>query len=320
VKLVELNRSQPIMVALLLIAGISSQASRAQLQAKADAGYNLRVSVDEVRLTFHAMDKLGQPISDLKLTDLDLFDNQNGPGTIADLQLLKDRPLRVGFLLDTSGSVSNDIAKSRTIATITAQALLRNASDQGLVASFRKTREIHQTWSRNVDDVTAGLRQIGTRHDSSLDGTSLFDAVWSTCFYEFREHGRDVQNVLLLFTDGVDTSSHAPLDQAVGACQQAHTSIFVLTSMAETSQQAEGSRALRTMAEQTGGSIIPCGGSEPEVRHAIDSLASDLRNEYQLFYRPRNLKRDGSFHRIVLVGPPRVASIIGQSGYYALPN
>jgi hypothetical protein len=32
------------------------------------------------------------------------------------------------------------------------------------------------------------------------------------------------------------------------------------------------------------------------------------------------LKRDGSFHRIVLVGPPRVAAIVGQSGYYALPK
>jgi Ca-activated chloride channel homolog len=329
-----LNRSQPFMVALLLIAGSFGQASRGQVETpfppnavgqgrvipEADARYNVRVSVDEVRLTFHAVDKSGQPVDDLKPSDLDLFDNQTGPGAIVDLQLLKGRPLRVGILIDRSGSVSNNIARSRAIAIVTAQALLRNESDQGLVVSFRRARNIHQPWSRDLNAVTAGLRQIGSRDDASLDGTSLFDGLWSTCFYEFREQGEDAQNVLLLLTDGVDTSSHATLEQAIGACQQAHTSIFVLTSTPEPSALTVGSRALRTMAEQTGGSIIPCGGSELEVRQAIDSLATHIRNEYQLFYRPRDLKRDGSFHRIVLVGPPRVADIVGQSGYYALPK
>jgi hypothetical protein len=70
--------------------------------------------------------------------------------------------------------------------------------------------------------------------------------------------------------------------------------------------------------EQTGGSLVACDETEAEVTLTVEALAENIRSEYQLFYRPRNLKRDGQFHHITLVGPPRVARIVGQSGYYAL--
>jgi VWFA-related protein len=285
---------------------------------KADARYKMQVSIDEVRLTFHAVDRSGRPVNDLKPSDLDLFDNESGPGTIVALQMLKERPLHIGFLVDTSGSVSGDISRSRAIAIAAAQTLMQKKGDDGLAIGFRRTREVVQPWSGDLNAVAAGIRRIGSTADVSLDGTSLFDSLFSTCFYDFRAQQEDAQNILLLFSDGIDTSSHATLEQAVGACQQAHTSIFTFTSTPALSDLSMGFRALRTLSEQTGGSIIQCDGADVEVRHTIDALAADIRSEYQLFYRPKNLKRDGSLHRIVLVGPPRVAAIVGQSGYYAL--
>jgi Ca-activated chloride channel homolog len=197
---------------------------------------------------------------------------------------------------------------------------MQNKGDQGLAIGFRRARDINQPWSQDFNAVADGIRQIGSRPDASLDGTSLFDSLWSTCYYQFRGQQGDVQNILLLFSDGIDTSSHATLEQAVGACQQAHTSVFVLTSIPDLSDLSMGRRTLLKLTEQTGGSVVLCGGPEVEVLHAIDALATNIRSEYQLIYRPRSLKRDGSFHRIVLVGPPRVAAIVGQSGYYALPK
>jgi Ca-activated chloride channel homolog len=285
-----------------------------------DTGYKMRVSIDEVRLTFYAMDKSGRPVDDLKPADLDLFDNEAGPGTIVALQRLKGRPLRIGFLVDASGSVSSEIGRSRATAIAAAQALMQNKNDQGLVIGFRRVREIYQAWSRDSNAVADGIRRIGSRPDVTVDGASLFDSLWSTCFYELREQEEDVQKLILLFSDGVDTSSHATLEQAIGACQQAHTIVFVLGFTSDLSSVSVGRDTLGKLTDQTGGSVILSSGSEAEMRHALDSLAEDIRSEYQLFYRPKNLKRDGSFHRIVLVGPPRVAAIVGQSGYYALPQ
>jgi VWFA-related protein len=298
----------------------ASPLSQDNVDSQREARYKMQVSVDEVRLTFHAVDKSGRPVDDLKRTDLDLFDNETGPGAIVALQLLKERPLRIAFLIDASGSVSGDLNRSRAIAMVAAKALMQNNGDQGLAIGFRRARDINQPWSSDFNAVADGIRQIGSRPDASLDGTSLFDALWSTCHFEFRQQQQDVQNILLLLSDGVDTSSHATLEQAVGACQQAHTSVFVLTSTTDLSDLSMGHRTLRKLTEETGGSVIQCGGSEVEVSHAIDALATDIRSEYQLFYRPQTLKRDGSFHRIVLVGPSRVAAIVGQSGYYALPK
>jgi Ca-activated chloride channel homolog len=286
---------------------------------KADSRYKMRVSIDEVRLTFHAVDSLEKPVNDLRPSDLDLFDNESGPGTIVALQKLKERPLRIAFLVDTSGSVSGEMSRSRAIALAAAQALMQKKSDDGLAIGFRRVRDTVQPWSRDLNAVAAGIRRIGSTADASLDGTSLFDSLLSTCLYEFRVEQEDAQNVLLLFSDGMDTSSHATLEQAAGACQQAHTSIFTFTSKSALPDSSIGLRTLRKLSEQTGGTILPCDGSDVEVRHTIDALAAEVRSEYQLFYRPKNSKRDGSFHRIVLVGPPRVAAIVGQSGYYALP-
>ncbi len=285
-----------------------------------DARYKMRVSIDEVRLTFYAVDRSGRPVDDLKAADLDLFDNEAGPGTIVALQMLKGRPLHVGFLVDASGSVSSEIRRSRATAVAAAQALMQNKDDEGLVIGFRRVREIYQVWSHDSNAVADGIRRIGSKSEATVDGTSLFDSLWSTCFYEFRRQEEDAQNLILLFSDGVDTSSHATLEQAIGACQQSHTIVFVLGYTPDLSDLSMGRDALGKLTEQTGGSVILSTGSDADMRHALDSLAAEIRSEYQLFYRPKNLKRDGSFHRIVLAGPPRVAAIVGQSGYYALPK
>jgi Ca-activated chloride channel homolog len=49
----------------------------------------------------------------------------------------------------------------------------------------------------------------------------------------------------------------------------------------------------------------------------LDTVELDLRNQYLLLYRPKTLIHNGAFHKIVLVGPERVANIVGTSGFYA---
>jgi hypothetical protein len=58
------------------LAQLSSEADASALgqdsvDSKGDARYKMRVSVDEVRLTFHAVDRSGRPVDDLKRADLD---------------------------------------------------------------------------------------------------------------------------------------------------------------------------------------------------------------------------------------------------------
>src|ERR1700759_4129553 len=83
---------------------------------QSNSTYGIRVESDEVRVIFHATDKAGKPIHDLKPSDLDLFDNERCPGQIVGLPALEDRPIMVGFLIDTSGSVSESVRSTRATA------------------------------------------------------------------------------------------------------------------------------------------------------------------------------------------------------------
>src|SRR5260370_39165788 len=105
-----------------------SQSSTAERQNA--QSYALRVSVDEVVLTFHAADAHDLPINDLKLDELSLTDNGRPPRKILAFQSLRDLPLRAGILIDTSDSMAQDLASNEAISAKYAQHLLRRSTDQ----------------------------------------------------------------------------------------------------------------------------------------------------------------------------------------------
>lgn len=70
------------------------------------ADFVFQKRVDEVRLLFTVVDHKGKFVSDLKLDDLQLLDDQRPPDRINTFQQETDLPLRVALLVDISGSVS----------------------------------------------------------------------------------------------------------------------------------------------------------------------------------------------------------------------
>ena len=61
--------------------------------------YRMRVSVDEVDLTFHAEDAHGLPVNDLKLNELKITDNGKPPDHVLSFRPLRDYPVRAGILV-----------------------------------------------------------------------------------------------------------------------------------------------------------------------------------------------------------------------------
>ena len=94
-------------VAVVAILSLSGQ-GEAQPRPDTDQGsgtYSLKLSVDEVVLTFHATDTHGLPINDLKVDEFRLLDNGVAPRRIVAFDPLVDRSVRAGILLDTSESL-----------------------------------------------------------------------------------------------------------------------------------------------------------------------------------------------------------------------
>ena len=284
------------------------------------SSYHIQITVNEVSLLFRATDAQGQTVSDLQPQELDLFDNEKGPGDIVALRPMTDSPLSVGFLFDVSGSMANDIAQSRALAAQLAPKLVARPGDSGLVISFGRSRQVILPWNTQQKSVMMAIGQIVPDRDVAREGTGIFDALFNTCHYEFGDQKpTGGQRVILLFSDGEDTASYMSLRDAVDECQHAHTVVYAFAPALAPDAGSTGPLTLKELTDQTGGRVIRAYIEDVGKKEEIARLINDLRDEYVLFYRPKYLKHDGAFHRIVLVGPKRVASIDAQSGYYA-PN
>jgi VWFA-related protein len=275
--------------------------------------------VDEVRILFHAEDSHGLPVTDLKPEELELFDEEKGPGHILAIRPLATQPLSLGFLIDVSESMASYAVRNRLLASLLAQKLLTRPDDSAVVISFGKVRQVIQPWSNQKEIVLAAFEQvIGSVRNVATESTAIYDALFSTCRYEFGEQGTASKlHVLLLFSDGEDMVSHVSLRDAVDACQAVHTVVYAVAHKPATGAISRGPIALKELTEDTGGRVIQADEPEIEGKSEIQRLIEDLRHEYELLYHPKDLKHDGKFHRIVLLGPNRASSIDAQSGYYA---
>ena len=277
------------------------------------------VRVDEVRILFHAADSHGLTVTDLKPEELELFDEEKGPGRILAIQPLAPQPLSLGFLIDVSESMASYAVRKRLLASLLAQELLTRHDDSAMVISFGKLSQVIQPWSNQQKIVLAAFEQvIGSGRNVATEGTAIYDALFNTCHHEFGEQGTaSKQHVLLLFSDGEDTASRVSLRDAVDACQAVHTVVYAVAYKPASGAISTGPIVLKELTEGTGGHVIQADEPEIERKNDVQRLIEDLRHEYELFYYPKDLKHDGKFHRIVLLGPNRVSSIDAQSGYYA---
>jgi Ca-activated chloride channel family protein len=302
--------------------GYARQTGSQTSGASAEAGpqYRLSVSVDEVMVSFHAAGADGRSVDDLGLDELNLLDNGRPPLKVLQFESVKDIPLRVGLLIDMSESMDEARSRDRAAAIRFVQHLFRRNTDEAFVLNFGRRPVIVQTWTNDPSSLMDGIlnHRIVAGGGGRNDGTAVIDAVYRACVDQFSQTSHESNvNFLILFSDGEDNASHYSLQDAVGACQHANTAVFAFRTEAEPGFSSDGPKILADLATQTGGRVFRDQDSEAEAYANLQAIQADVRSRYRLIYRPADLKRDGSFHRITLAGPQRVASIDIRSGYYA---
>jgi VWFA-related protein len=271
--------------------------------------YNLKVAVDEVELTFHATDAHDLPVNDLKLEELRILDNSRAPRRIVLFQSLRDLPIRAGILIDTSSSMEPSRARDQAIAIAYAQRILDQKTDQAFVLSFGQRSQMRRTWSNDPVALTTAIRQSGIFPSA----TAIFDTIYAACRHQFDKLSHaSTGNFILLFSDGEDDASFLSLQDAANMCQQTNTAIYTFRA-----DSPFGSKALFQLASLTGGQVFRDSASLSEIDENLHIVQANLRNQYRLVYNPAELKRDGTFHSVVLLPPDRVVGVNVRSGYYS---
>jgi Ca-activated chloride channel family protein len=306
------------LLAFTLIAGAHRTSAQTSSAVQSVPSSTFNVSVDEVSLTFHAADQQGLPVTDLKPSDLIIYDNDRLPRKILAFQALQDAPIRAGILLDTSASMEGSISHDRAVSTEYVERLLRPKTDLAFIEYFGYIPRIVQPWTGNQTALARGIGEATVGRANPRGGTAIFDTVFSACLYQFGKTDHPASgNFILLFTDGEDNTSHVDLKGVVDICQRTNTAIYAFRPEPSESS-SPGPRNLALLTSQTGGRLFHLDDSEGEIFKDLNTIESDLRNQYWMVYRPAELRHDGRFHQIYVgISGPYKVTIDVRSGYYA---
>lgn len=280
-----------------------------------DQPYTLNMAVNEVKVTFHVADSKGTPIEHLKKNDVQLSDNGKTQNRLVAFHEYADLPIRVGFLIDNSPSMNDQLDRTQAIATELAREFFRPNSDRAFAMGFGVDNRVTQDWTEDSSAVSLGIAAALGKQTYERDGTAMFDAIYKACRDNFPGEAAALSgNFILLFTDGEDNSSHVWEPEAVDMCQRARTAIYVFVPEWK-ARASRGQEILEDLVSQTGGRVFY--ESKLSVHDALVATVSDMRYQYELIYSLPGLKRDGSFHKIRIRCIKSHSQIQSRSGYYA---
>jgi Ca-activated chloride channel homolog len=272
----------------------------------------IRVDVNLVRVVATVKDQAGELVGALQKSDFQISDN----GALQDIAVFErqtDRPLSVALLIDTSGSTAKELKYEADSAARFLHALLAEGNPEDAVALYSFNYDVtrNHNFTRNYTGLERELRLL---HGEA--GTALYDAIYLAS--EDLE-AREGRKVLIVVTDGGDTTSSVDLKKALAQMQLADAVIYPVVVMPITNDAGRnigGENALTFMAEGTGGrTFLPTLGAE--LDKAFSDIINELRTQYLLAFYPRNvpLSKD-RFHKLSIRVKRPELQVSARNGYY----
>ena len=168
-----------------------------------------------------------------------------------------------------------------------------NPKDAASIVSFNSVVNLLQDFTRNKGRLENSLNLI---HPEG--GTSLYDAIYAA---SDGTRDRDGRHVLVIVTDGDDTTSRVHYPEALKAALLADAVVYpiiVVPISNDAGRNVGGENALVQIAKDTGGRYFyPTVGAQ--LDRAFADILRDLRKQYMVGYYPQDLPKDAKpFHEV----------------------
>lgn len=259
--------------------------------AAAGAQQTFRSAIDLVHFGVVVTDKQGSPITGLTADDFEI--KESGKPQAIKFFAAGDPaaapPLHVGFLLDASGSMEEDLKDVRTAAIKFLNAMDR-AEDITLVDFDTEVRMARYSGSQYA-------RLIERIRERKADGmTALYDAIG---VYLSSTADQDGQKVLIMYTDGGDTRSALMMSEVLDLLRASDVTVYVVgymehqSSSGRMTQRAE----LTRFAAMTGGlALFPT--SIKEVEKMYEKIEREISSRYNIGYTSTDERTDGTWRSV----------------------
>jgi Ca-activated chloride channel family protein len=263
----------------------------------------------EVPVYATVIDSAGRLVPDLQKEDFVLLDE----GKPVDLTTFSNAPLpfTAVVMLDTSASMTNNLELLNRAAE---QFLIRlHPTDKAQVGAFNDKIQLSGRFTNDRDDLIAALEDLQFGNPTRLN--DAIDVSLDTL------KGIDGRRVVLVFTDGEDTSSKANFRSVLERARDEEAMVYAIGLESEYLQgtrmtRTRPSRDLRRIADETGGGYFELKRTA-ELAPTFTRVAQELRSQYLLGFAPATL--DGKLHKLEVRVKPGL-TVRARKSYLATPD
>lgn len=273
----------------------------------------IRSSVQEVNVIFTATDKKGHFKKNLKPTDLQVLDDGKPPVSVRSFSSQTDLPLRVGLVLDVSGSITDRFTFEQDSAIKFFNQILRPKTDEAFVLAFDSVPTLTQEFTDNTDLLARGVKKL-----SPSGGSAVYDALHMAASKKLMgaHSNRPVRRVIILISDGEDNQSRMTRPEVIEAARRAEVTIYAISTNT-TGVRHRGDKVMEYLTSETGGRIFYPNKLD-DVMHAFATIQDELRSQYALSYKPADFDADGRYRKIEIASRNDKNLIIrARKGYFA---
>jgi Ca-activated chloride channel homolog len=240
----------------------------------------LHLDTHLITLALNVTDAHGAPVPNLSASNLELTED-NHPQRIAFFDQASTTSLDIVLAIDASESVAPYRHLERTAAHAFLHSLLRPQDRIALVSFADNVTEL-AAFSRYPQRIDAALRHIHNGH-----ATALYDALtFASQRLAAAPSAPGARRVIVLITDGENTTRHGTYASALEAAQRAGVMVYSLVIVpvaADAGRDTGGEHALIQLAADTGGKSYDV-EQQTDLAPALQHVSADLRSQYTLGY------------------------------------
>ena len=253
--------------------------------------------VEAVRVDVLVTDN-GRPVRGLGRDDFEVRDN--GVAQQIDLVSFEQILLNVILTLDMSDSVAGDrLARLRAAGGAVLAGLARE--DRAALVTFSHVVELGAGLTNDVHAVRTALDRA-----SGMGNTALIDGTYAAMTIGESDAGRAL---LIVFSDGLDTSSWLSADKVIDAAKRSDVVAYAVSVRSPIKPEF-----LRDLTSQSGGRLFEVEKSE-DLESTFVGILDEFRHRYLVSYTPQGVARDG-WHKLD-VRVKRKATVKARPGYLA---
>jgi Ca-activated chloride channel homolog len=282
-----------------------------QAERFAPAGQpTFRTGIDLVTFGVTAVDRKGNLITDLSAEDFEIHEDGKPQQIRYFSQGLADSDevaTHLGLMLDTSGSMENDLKLARS-AAVKFLNLIPEAEDITLVdfdTEVRVTRYPQRDFARLVERIR--MRKA--------DGwTALYDALG---VYLHGADGRNGRTILVMYTDGADSRSELNFGDIMELLKASPVTVYAVGLIEHAGSMRNDLRMrLLQMTEATGGqAFFP--SALKDLDASYEKVLAEIRAQYQLGYLSSNPTMDGTWRKVEIKARRPDVKLRSRKGYFA---